>query len=299
MAQARRWCFTLNNPTDEQQREGGVNFGPHMRGAIYQVEQGENGTVHLQGYVEFTRPLKLGSVKLLLARAHWEVARGTAAQAAAYASKVESRIAGPYSMGEPIGGAQGKRTDLDEAAELIAQGKPMNIVAMNCPKVYIKYSRGMHALQSTLLGPRRLDEAPVVFYTFGPTNVGKTRAADECAPNAFWKNNTKWWDMYVGQREVLWDDFRGRSVAYSDALRLMDRYPCSVEYKGGMIELQASTWFLTSNVAPWQIWNIKNQDPWHRRISLVIYKDEDTTRFFNDVRECKMYMGDYVHEEEE
>lgn len=294
--QARRWCFTLNNPSDDQQ-QGTLELSMHMRGAVYQVERGEQGTLHLQGYVEFTRPMRLGALKTIMPRAHWEPARGTAGQAKAYCTKEESRVNGPFFLGEELGGEQGKRTDLDEAATMIQSGKGLNVVASALPKTYIKYSRGLGELQSALLGPRRLDDSPVAIFTFGPTGSGKTRAADSAAPDAYWKDNSHWWNLYCGQQSVIWDDFRGKSAAYSDVLRLVDRYPMKIQYKGGVVELQAKHWLFTSNQAPWQLWNVKNQDPWYRRLSFIIYKDEDSTRFFNDIRECMMYMGNYEGEE--
>lgn len=76
--QAVRWCFTLNN-YDESinyvEYFGRVEFG--IRRGIWGREVGEQGTRHLQGYVEFKRSVRLGKCRKVLDRGHWEKARGT------------------------------------------------------------------------------------------------------------------------------------------------------------------------------------------------------------------------------
>jgi len=48
--QARCWCFTLNNPEEEL----AVNEWDGIAYAVWQLEIGEEGTVHYQGYVNFS-----------------------------------------------------------------------------------------------------------------------------------------------------------------------------------------------------------------------------------------------------
>lgn len=60
---------------------------------------------------------------------------------------------------------------------------------------------------------------------------------------------TKWWDGYQGEANVIIDEFRG-SIDVSYLLRWLDRYPCSVEKKGGSLPLRATNFWITSNLDP-------------------------------------------------
>ena len=53
--EAKHWCFTYNNPTMypeemiEELEDLGVTY------AVFQLEEGKNGTPHYQGYVAFEK----------------------------------------------------------------------------------------------------------------------------------------------------------------------------------------------------------------------------------------------------
>ncbi len=86
---------------------------------------------------------------------------------------------------------------------------------------------------------------------WGDTGSGKShRAWEEAGDDAYSKDPlTKWWDGYQGQTNVVIDEFRG-VVAVSHLLRWFDKYPCSVETKGGKQPLCAKNIWITSNLAP-------------------------------------------------
>lgn len=105
MSRSRNWLFTLNNPKDLKPE---VKLGTGYNFLIYQLEKGENGTLHHQGYVNFKQPIALTGLKKLLKEAHWEARKGSHDQAKAYCSKDDTRIDGPWKFGiEP---EQGKRS---------------------------------------------------------------------------------------------------------------------------------------------------------------------------------------------
>uniref|UniRef100_UPI0040487C94 hypothetical protein n=1 Tax=Roseivirga sp. TaxID=1964215 RepID=UPI0040487C94 len=80
--QAKRWCFTLNNPLDTERID--PDLCDYM---IAGEEVGDQGTRHFQGYCEFTSRKQLSAVKKILPRAHWEVAKGTPYDNFIYCSK--------------------------------------------------------------------------------------------------------------------------------------------------------------------------------------------------------------------
>jgi len=301
MAQARRWCFTYNNPSENG---GELELGPLARGGVYQLEQGEQGTRHFQGYVEFTRGLRLSSVRKLLPNAHWEPARGTATQASEYCTKEASRIGGPWTFGAPLGGEPGKRSDLEQVATAIKEGKSLRDVGDSFGAAYIKYHRGISAMRQLYCKPRMLEDNPEVIFIWGPTGAGKSRVTAEVAGGSgYWKDNSKWWDDYAGESCVIWDEFRGSSCSLSTILRYCDRYPCRVEFKGGSTQLQASTWIFTSNQPPWLLWKIPNLDTWYRRLTLLIFYGNDDQHnypfYFTNIREAQRETSFYVHDEGE
>lgn len=62
---------------------------------IYQIEQGESGTPHIEGFIYFKIPKDVSFVKKWLSRAHIEVAKHND-KSITYCSKAETRIRGPY-----------------------------------------------------------------------------------------------------------------------------------------------------------------------------------------------------------
>lgn len=86
----RNWVFTINNPPVDAE---GLVIPPkplawhrHVY-SIWQLERGENGTLHWQGYVEFSGQFSLSQLKnscAELASAHLEGRRGSADQAVSY-----------------------------------------------------------------------------------------------------------------------------------------------------------------------------------------------------------------------
>lgn len=71
--------------------------------AIWQLEVGENGTPHLQGYLELANGKSMSAVHAIpgLARAALFERKGSAQQAIAYCSKEDSRVDGPWTFGTP------------------------------------------------------------------------------------------------------------------------------------------------------------------------------------------------------
>lgn len=93
MSRGKHWCFTLNNPTDEEEALLCVLAGDDdVEYIVWGREVGRQGTPHFQGYVCFVQRKRLRQLRLMFAldgpsRFHFESARGTPVQASDYCKK--------------------------------------------------------------------------------------------------------------------------------------------------------------------------------------------------------------------
>lgn len=86
------WSVTINNPTDEDKQQWASLSGLHwVREVSGQLEQGAEGTLHIQGMVK-TQSVRFSQVKKALPRAHIEAARSQVALAK-YVQKQDTRVA--------------------------------------------------------------------------------------------------------------------------------------------------------------------------------------------------------------
>lgn len=286
---ARAYVFTLNNPKQELQDapEKLMEGTPHVRYAIWQLETGETGTLHFQGYLELDSPQRIvGLTKHHLSGAHLEARRGSRDQARDYARKEETRTRGPWEFGNWSAGGAGARNDLNDCCQAIKRGATLAQIAEDYPTQLVKYHRGLQVF-ADLVNPtpgRTAGTRTYVTLYLGPPGCGKTQAVcRDSDPGAYWKPNGKWWDGYGGQSHVVMDDFSGASLPYSDFKRVVDRYPFRVEFKGGSRELTSTHFFLTSCSMPDRWWNadtvkdFKFNEISRRIYKLLVWVPEDNT----------------------
>jgi len=274
---AREWVWTYHCAE---------NWSPDARGALgleweafctylcYQPELAPTtGAKHLQGYVCLTTPRTLRGIKQVLFPSplftgiHLEIARGSKAECRAYSSKDETRAPdagfGFIELGRyedvPDQRGQGARNDIHAATELIRAGGTLQTVAQEHGEAYVKFHRGFLAFQSAIhSGPRVRDaggvfQPPRVFWFYGSTGTGKTLAVFEAsgAEEVYSKpGGNDWWDGYCGQPVVLLDDYRGNWFPFANLLRLLDRYPLQVPFKGGYVPFNSPTIYITCPVRP-------------------------------------------------
>jgi len=118
MSQSNSWCITLNNITEEEQStwEELYDVQDDVSFLVFQIEKGESGTPHLQGYVQFSKRMRLTQLKKLFGpRPHLERAKGDANSNIIYCTKSEGRLDGPFRYGTPS--TQGKRNDIHSFVE--------------------------------------------------------------------------------------------------------------------------------------------------------------------------------------
>lgn len=263
--QANAWVFTFNrgeNETDDEWNAAVSDLDTCMRQAVrafvYQMERGEQGRLHLQGYLECNRTRRLAWLKTRMGnRPHFEVRRGTRDQAIIYATKENTRVDEPVRFGD-INVGQGQRTDIEEGVALLREGG-MRSIAENMPTLIVKFNKGFMALAGYQVLPRRAlpEDKPSVWFLHGPTGSGKTRRAYALADNVenvYPKEPTnRWWDGYVNQSTIVIDDYtnyanNGLNTDYM--LRLLDMYPMFLEVKGSTVSMSrlTSKIVITSNL---------------------------------------------------
>lgn len=275
MTRSRGWCFTINNPVDDT--------SPQTLPYEYLVYQKEEApttkTPHLQGYVYFKNARTLPQMKKLDAGAHWVAARGTAMENKTYCSK-EPRLAGPWELGTLP--QQGKRSDLEGLKAALKENKDMSYIQENFFSDYLRYARNIEKCAILLSKPR--DWEMTIEVLWGATGVGKTRHALEENPKAYWKSKGLWWDGYLNEEVVVIDEYYGW-FPWDYILRLTDRYPFSVETKGGCVQFVAKKIVFTSNDHPkeWYKrmtekygWDA-NTNPLCRRISKITQIEKPVT----------------------
>lgn len=255
--QNRSWVFTCNHPTKEEQHAVEKETG--IRYAVWQKEQGEAGTPHLQGYIQYKTAKRFSTLKRRYPRFHFEVARGSAEQNRKYCTK-EPRLGGPWTVGECP--QQGRRTDLEAVADTIKE-KDLDQAITDHPTMFIRYHRGMQALSSHYSIKKREERGwvrPRILVFWGDTGTGKTRKAyqlDKTLYSCSSHDNTLWFDGYSGQKTILFDDFKG-GIRYRTLLQITGGYPFHAPVKGGFTMLSFRTIIFTSNHHP---------DDWYPNIS--------------------------------
>lgn len=178
---AKRWCFTLNNPTDQESIDPAIT--DYM---VVGDEVGEEGTRHFQGYVIFKKEYYLTGVKKLLPRAHWEVAKGSPEQNRKYCTKD-----GNFGESGQIPGKKEKEKDQTYAEALNADSyrEGLTIVKAAKPRDYCLYGDAIernlkkaktrpyvskYSMDQFNRGPLALNKTVLLC---GPSNIGKTHYA--------------------------------------------------------------------------------------------------------------------------
>lgn len=248
--QTKYWMFTINNPSDDEE----PNSWPYIEYAVWQKEKGEQGTEHLQGYLCLDRLQRITGMKKIHKTAHWEPRMGTHAQAKQYCTKEDTRVAGPWEIGDEPVEQQGKRNDLLSLKRALDTGDSEASIAQSDElfPVWAKYAKCIP--RYNMLKGRQRDWHTYCMVIWGAPGVGKTRKARELAGDtAFWLSRpagqTVWFDGYIGQETVVIDEFYGW-ISLDLLCRILDRYPLNVETKGGSTPFVAKTVYITSNVAP-------------------------------------------------
>jgi len=226
------WVWTLNNPTEEERAKIDQLVTTGQAAYVtYGVESGNTGTRHLQGYAEFALRKTITTVKSLIGhRGHYEIRRGTQAQAIEYCHKD-----GDFKeFGIKAVNNSGKRTDLDLIAERIAAGTSLRVIAQEFPTQWVRYHNGIRSL-ATQLQPRHItchfgpykwsypDNITSICF-WGPSGIGKTEFAKFLMPRALFVTHMDALSQYDAQEYdgIIFDDMSFKHLPRESQIHLLD-----------------------------------------------------------------------------
>jgi len=210
-----------------------------------QLEQGsETGYLHWQILAVFNNKVSLFKVKQIFGDSiHAQLTRSAAANE--YVWKEDTQVAGTQFE---LGKLKMKRNcsaDWDKVVDSVKRGRFDEVPS----DILVRNYGNLKKIHVDSLQPVACEKQVYVYW--GATGTGKSkRAWEEATFDAYPKDpNSKFWDGYRGQEQVVIDEFRG-AISISHMLRWLDRYPTIVEIKGSSCVLNAKRIWITSNLSP-------------------------------------------------
>lgn len=148
----------------------------------------------------------------------------------------------------------------------------------------VKYIGNLLKLEA-LYGVPHESESCRGVWIYGPPGSGKSHYARHHYPKAFSKAQSKWWDGYTGQRNVVLDDLDSNCLGH--LLKIWaDRYGCYGEVKGATVPLRHEKFIVTSNYLPRDLWEQPTLlQAIRRRFIFIRLEDRNIT-----------FQGDYGNE---
>lgn len=160
---AKNWCFTLNNPTDEETQNllNLIDNNDNIHYLIFQTEL--KSTLHHQGYISLKTKKTMETTKMYISdRAHLEKAKGTPHQNRVYCTKDDTRIDGPFEYGT-IPAGKGTRNDIAEFTNAMKEKLlTESEIIDQFPSILAKYPRYVKTLINSI------QEAEVPEFTLIP-----------------------------------------------------------------------------------------------------------------------------------
>jgi len=259
----RAWFLTINNPSESDLLTSKELVEKAEYGLIGEETAPTTGTKHIHVYIRLKEAVTFPSLKKKLPRANIEPAKGTDSDCKRYCSKESVLV----EVGVPS--QQGKRTDLQKVTELIKDDPRMSSIIEQVGSL-----QSIRTAEKLLIykEPKRTWKTEVLWFC-GATGTGKSREAFELYPDAYPCMDTgEWWEGYDAHEEVIIDDMRKDFLKFHHLLKLFDRYPYRVQFKGGSRQFLARTIVVTSPYSPEDMFeNREDIQQLLRRIKTIKY----------------------------
>jgi len=287
MAQQRNWVFTINNYTDQDEKQLKEISNMYI---LYAYETcPTTGTPHLQGYLYSKAKISQKALSKKIPRAHFEIAKGDLDMNKSYiiGPYEKDGKTKPYNPNHVIIGiepSQGQRKDLDKLKEQILNHETTSDdIAVENPILYHQYARTLTKIEDIALRRRFRTEMTTCVWYYGSTGTGKSHTAYlDYHPDTHynWKDDGGWQDGYCQQETVIINEFRGE-IKYKDLLLMVDKYPYEIRRRNREpMPFTSKHIIITSALPPSEIFtNLHAKDSLEqltRRIKIVKLEGEKT-----------------------
>jgi len=232
--QTTRVVFTINNPGEYRPRFDAAT----MAYLVWQLERGAEGTLHVQGYMRLKKRLRFRQIQPMLGgHAAVFIAKGNEEQCRTYCTKEDTRVEPGEEHGDynPLAGAQGHRTDLDQIAKMITAGQTLKAIATAHPSAVARYANGIQLLLELLRPEPPVERDVEVMVLWGEGNLGKTHRVmmNQKLRNAGGIYSVRpgrgSFDLYQGEATIFFDEFDWRKWDIFEMNSILDKWPLTVD----------------------------------------------------------------------
>lgn len=242
-SRSRKWCFTLNNYSQEDIESLQALYPEMAQYLIFGKEVAPTtGTPHLQGFLYFKQAISMNTIKKNISSKtiHLEIARGSFAENITYCAKdgnfteLGKRPLDPQDKGEI------QKQRWKETRDFAEKGMWKSID----DELYVRYVKNLEwihkrcLVQTDFEGSGDLQNRNV--WLFGTTGSGKSYTAHKLAElmrsEIYLKMLNKWWDGYTCQKIVLIEEIDPETGKYLASLmkKWCDKWAFTAECKGSV-----------------------------------------------------------------
>lgn len=247
--------------------------------AAFQLESAPTtGYLHYQGCFELTNKKRFGWIQKNIQKFEYLAPMvGTPKQAWAYSTKLETRIAGPWTWGEPYGEEVRKPTELFVNAIIL--GDDDRSLVQEHPSCFLRHDADKVRM-AMKMKPDRMklygDKDIEVYLFYGAPGTGKSYAARELYPDIYDVPPQNKGSFFISQdgsaaEVVLIEDFDG-NMPLKDFNRYIDPYVMRVHVKGKFGWWCPRIVIITSNTLPSQWYNYDHRQDVYAQVKRRIDK---------------------------
>ncbi|UYD39163.1 MAG: replication associated protein [Wigfec virus K19_513] len=284
-SQWQGWCLTHYGASEKlhDMFTTGVNAGTIKYG-IYQLELcPSTQKEHQQAWIYLNKKKTFGGIRKICIKAgltspHIERQRGTNDEARKYCMKEASRKPDslPMEYGE-VPNERGEQNVLKPMWKAIKDGKTKKEIMTEFPEEYSRYRNGVNdLLTSRDHGEGKQRKMPIVIVIWGDTGTGKSHLAhdimmSETVPFMMVQGGEPpaggvsvtgvsqkyasatyegiYLNGYNGEKKMIINEFTGQ-IPLEKLLQICDKWPYTVNIKGGSTPMNAELIVLTSPIHP-------------------------------------------------